>query len=913
MDLNSVSEWQPSLLETAFLFERLNDHHRPFLATRGELDICSDLNNTFKAKFKPPSTDVPPTKYLIKLVRTFKSQAKPNAAPAADFSSAFNPYTSGTFGNEDASEPEFLTLFNQVLGGSQSGHYNPTGQPHTNHTQLGQVDPNQAGANDFPAYINPKATLLSHNQASTSFNTNEFGASTLMEKFPTAPTANTTHPSLSSYSGAIARPLNTIGHLVGPQAPRNVDKITKTARLIEDKHGGADSNEGGHTSAHMSKGKGKESSNNTDDDTTKDSDSDIGEYNGSSAVLISSIPNIEQATHFKRKAGEKNMYWPNKKTGANLYGQSIEEFTRQADEKVKADPSLGKSRVSVVNKERLLGWSQLSNEEKKEWEAKAVEVSSRRPDFGPVSNRCKLLRSKLNKFYDHTSEALEFPLLTVAFLPEDRWDDARALAFDCEIPGVKHNAFTPWLAETYGKDALKTFMRQFHEYAISVSKAKKAKIAASKDGVSGKTDEEEVKKVIEPIWREGLRTITLPPGITVDALRVLYRKALTDRWIHREWHKKNVEWTRIAGITSNFVQQAVLDDNFQVVEPDKLDKYELYRHVDYFVRHQKGEIEWEKGLIFVECGEHNQLHHSTKRGQKVRRYPGVTPKTDELLGTPSGTGWPAGAAIDAPSVAINKPLVVLSTGVPNNLPSDPSSSLSINSPRNPPTDAISNPNIDGPGNPTIINSIPTNITAEMPANTPINATASAPINASDEPHFNEPANITRNVLNDVPSNDSVDVTITTPSNTVSNAKPSDTADAASNAPVTSSGAVYTNVVVTDSQSHTINPPQPFAPEPHQSTQDHTVAAELMTSVQTDGISVSPHTEVPDAAVDPKASNGPVRDKKKPGRKNLTAAPAGEGEAASSSRRGTGKRSAADAGLEVSGPPRRSPREPIKRK
>jgi len=47
--------WSPTIVEQAFLFERLLSH-RPYLANRGDISICNDLQESFRGEFSfvPP-------------------------------------------------------------------------------------------------------------------------------------------------------------------------------------------------------------------------------------------------------------------------------------------------------------------------------------------------------------------------------------------------------------------------------------------------------------------------------------------------------------------------------------------------------------------------------------------------------------------------------------------------------------------------------------------------------------------------------------------------------------------------------------------------------------------------------------------------------------------------------------------
>jgi hypothetical protein len=77
-----------------------------------------------------------------------------------------------------------------------------------------------------------------------------------------------------------------------------------------------------------------------------------------------------------------------------------------------------------------------------------------------------------------------------------------------------------------------------------------------------------------------------------------------------------VPWARLRDKPHNFIQQEYLEEGSAgIKEPELYDTDTLRNIIRLFIKHQKGTLSYDRGLIFLPCGTGTELHYSTKKGK----------------------------------------------------------------------------------------------------------------------------------------------------------------------------------------------------------------------------------------------------------------------------------------------------------
>jgi len=189
-------------------------------------------------------------------------------------------------------------------------------------------------------------------------------------------------PSNASMSTAPARPKSTRINIDDPGTNRNAPRKVKLADTrLNDGH---DTDEGESEEEQGVEERDEDIQGEGNEGAGEEWNKGLDKGQDDDAVDLVGPHNIEKPSRFRKKVAEKNMYYPNKISAKNLYGKSQAVFIAQADEKIKENPDLIKERVSIVNKERAIGWDSLSDDAKQHWIDEAEKRNNQPPDFGSV-------------------------------------------------------------------------------------------------------------------------------------------------------------------------------------------------------------------------------------------------------------------------------------------------------------------------------------------------------------------------------------------------------------------------------------------------------------------------------------------------------------------------------------------------
>lgn len=292
---------------------------------------------------------------------------------------------------------------------------------------------------------------------------------------------------------------------------------------------------------------------------------------------------------------QNNMFYPNVLSAFDLYGRQNSAATERVDKRIRQNPRLRRERVKLLREEYQDEWMCLTPDERQSWVDQADALYRSGPDLGSVDKRTTLLASKLREIHVDAQEAFSFPLVSLVFLPAEQEQKPQALIAQSRSEGLP--SLTSWLQERHGNRVHGQFMALLTEYANYIHKTNtdSEKAAANRQDTQSDKDE-------SPLWCNGIQYLRDPTGVSVTPLRALYRQGLYERRIACGWKDVRMPWQRVEDQPESFIQAGVLPEGTQIKPPERQDAESVRKLVKFFVAHQKGEVPWERGLLFKPLG-----------------------------------------------------------------------------------------------------------------------------------------------------------------------------------------------------------------------------------------------------------------------------------------------------------------------